>query len=171
MGALLYEGRAMTKSAYIKWQEARLRERDVRAKVSLERAKHGDWLCLADYIYGGAKPNIEIEIEIDNFIVDVLTQKIKRPQNRVAQPLNDFNSVVYNSAVTQAMKTEKNKDAAITSVAEKYGVSRRTIQRAIEPERVKMAMRTMYQEQHDRPPAGTPRYLISGAALAAHILP
>src|SRR5262249_10364791 len=170
MGALLCEGRAMTKSAYIKWQEGRMREKDVLAQLSLERARHGDWLCLADYIYGGVRPSIETSIEIDNFIRDVLTQKIKRPQNRVAQPLNDFNSVVYDGAVTQAMKTEKNKDAAITKVAKKYGVSRRTIQRAIEPERVKMAMRTM-ASQHDRPPAGTPRYLISVAALAAHILP
>jgi hypothetical protein len=156
----------MIKSAYIEWHEARMRDLEVAAKLSLERARHGDWLCLAEYIYAGCKTNIEI----DNFIVDVLTQKIKRPQNRVARPINDFKSVVYNFGVESAMKTEKNKDAAITTVAEKFGVSRRTIQRAIEPGRVKTAMQTQAR-LYDRPAAGTPRYLISDAARTAHCLP
>ena len=164
------EGTRKEKSAYIEWQEARMRERDDRARVTLERAKQGDWWCLADHLTCGEKANIETTIEINNFIVDVLDQRIKRPPNRVARPANDFQSAVFNMEVTEATKTEKNRDAAVAKVAEEHGVSTRTVWRAISRERVEAAMRTMIR-LHGRPPAGTPRYLISDAALAVHTLP
>ena len=108
--------------------------------------------------------------EINSFIVDVLDQRIKRPPNRVARPANDIQSAVFNMEVTEATKTEKNRDAAVAKVAEEHGVSTRTVWRAISRERVEAAMRTMIR-LHGRPPAGTPRYLISDAALAVHTLP
>jgi hypothetical protein len=94
-------------------------------------AKKGDWSILADYIEGGGW----IGHEIRRFLISVLRQEIRKPNNRAQAFKTVFgvNGIVERVRFFLSLEQRGvGRERAIDETAEKFNTNRRTIQRNLE---------------------------------------
>ena len=149
-------------------------ERQRYADFALDRAREGDWPCLADHITTGGAINADIRA----FLAAVLRQEVKRPNNRppTARRLNasiERIRLVYDAMLLRGVGRE----AAIDEAAEKAGVHRRTIQRELEEhedtfksELVDWARSREFWRDFSRAGLNLVRYEIDDTALSPHLV-
>jgi DNA-binding transcriptional ArsR family regulator len=153
-------------------------ERRLDAKWALQDARKGDWGCLARHIEAGGL----ISAETKSFLVAVLRRKIRRPNNR--PPVSRTREeLAKRAALVWEMEPKVGKEAAIDEAAQRLGVDRRTIQRAIrelrdqgwtkEDECKRDRVYKWLCQLGERFERGEkfPRYEIDPAALSQHFMP
>ena len=92
--------------------------------------RYGDWSFLAEYL----KLGFEItDDEMRKFVIAVLEQEIKKPNNRAASFKTRMREMDVGLFVSEQVKHGKKKERAIEDAEEKFDLSRRHIQRGDVP--------------------------------------
>jgi hypothetical protein len=96
------------------------------AELALGGARAGDWRFLADHLEGRGL----VSAEIRAFLVAVLRQEVRRPNNRVQTSEKNWEQLERAELVWET-EQKIGREAAIDEAATGLGVNRRTIQRAL----------------------------------------
>jgi hypothetical protein len=138
------------------------------AETAARWVRRGNWKRITDYVASG-----RITSEIRKFLAAALRREVKKPNNRAAPfagaaaTEGALKSVLF----VLSLEQELGRHGATSAAAERFHVSRRSIQRALAKAEAAAKLLIELRDLQVETRRAAPRYVVSPAALTPHFIP